>query len=67
MDIHLESEARLTKPKTIVIAECDGLIETSLPHRPFHCICGDKYASMVWLSSHIAKEGIGHRRQIVED
>jgi hypothetical protein len=65
-ELHLISEARLRKPQTIVIAECDGIVEAMLSHNPFRCTCNEKYASMIWLSAHIAREGHGHRRAIVE-
>lgn len=66
-DIHLISEAKRGKPQTIVIAEFDGLVEVMATANPFRCTCGDRYASMVWLSAHIAREGHGHRREIMED
>ncbi len=66
-DIHLISESRLNKPQTIVVAECEGIVEAVLSSRPFHCTCGEKYASGVWLSAHCDREGHGHRRKIMED
>ena len=67
MDILLISEARPPKPETTVVAELDGIVAAMCNKHFFRCTCGDKYVSGVWLSAHITREGIGHRRQMLED